>query len=213
MNLEERQQLVLFLQQLTDARIAATDAEADGLIADACTRQPNASYLLVQRAMLLEHALRDARGEIGRLQSELEQARSGARSFLGEANAWGRAPARPAPEAAASQPVMQPVMAPRAATPAAPAASPSSSWGSGLLGNVATTAAGVVAGSFLFQGIEHLMGHHGGAWGTAANAGQQGLADNVTVDNAYESDAPGGAADIDLADADAPGFDGSDDLV
>jgi hypothetical protein len=29
-----------------------------------------------------------------------------------------------------------------------------------MLGNIATTAAGVVAGSFLFQGIEHLMGNH-----------------------------------------------------
>jgi hypothetical protein len=30
-----------------------------------------------------------------------------------------------------------------------------------MLGTVATTAAGVVAGSFLFQGIQGLMGHHG----------------------------------------------------
>jgi len=208
MNLEERQQLVLFLQQLTEARIAGKDAEAEGLIADACARQPNANYLLVQRAMLLDHALRDAQEQIGRLQAELEQMRSGTRSFLGDANAWGRALAARAPEAV-SQPAM-PAAAPRAAAAAAPA---SSSWGSGLLGNVATTAAGVVAGSFLFQGIEHLMGHHGGMWGTAANAVQPGPADNINTSSLYDGDAPGDSADIDLADADDPGFDGSDDLV
>ena len=40
-----------------------------------------------------------------------------------------------------------------------------------MLGNVATTAAGVVAGAFLFQGIQGLMGHHGAAQGDAAKAG------------------------------------------
>ncbi|WP_409563848.1 hypothetical protein [Methylomonas koyamae] len=30
---------------------------------------------------------------------------------------------------------------------------------------MATTAAGVVAGSFLFQGIENLMSYHSSGWG------------------------------------------------
>ena len=39
-------------------------------------------------------------------------------------------------------------------------AAPGGSCASGLFGNIASTAAGVVAGSFLFQGIQGLM-HHG----------------------------------------------------
>ena len=35
-----------------------------------------------------------------------------------------------------------------------------SSWGSGMLTSIATTAAGVVAGSLLYQGIQGMMGHH-----------------------------------------------------
>jgi len=35
-----------------------------------------------------------------------------------------------------------------------------------MLGTVATTAAGVVAGSFLFQGIQGMMGHHNPAANT-----------------------------------------------
>lgn len=156
MNAQERAQLDQFLQQLTQAGVAQKDVEAESLIRSACVRQPDASYLLVQRAMLQDQALQTAQQQIARLQSELSQARasaSGSRggSFLND-SAWGSsASARvPAPAAYAS-----PVAATAAGTPPAPSA-----WGSGMLGNIATTAAGVVAGSFLFQGISNLMGNH-----------------------------------------------------
>ncbi|MCS6764812.1 MAG: DUF2076 domain-containing protein [Candidatus Protistobacter heckmanni] len=49
---------------------------------------------------------------------------------------------------------------------------PSAFGGGSFLGNLATRAAGVAAGAFLFQGIENLMGHRGGAWGSGGGWGQ-----------------------------------------
>ena len=92
MNLQERDQLNGFLQQLVNVSLPQKDEEADALIRAACAKQPIAP-----------------------------------------------------------------------AAPAAPA------WGSSMLGTVATTAAGVVAGSFLFQGIQGLMGHHNQAPNAATN--------------------------------------------
>jgi hypothetical protein len=92
------------------------------------------------------------------------------------------------------------------------AAAPASSWGSGILGNVATTAAGVVAGSFLFQGIENLMGHHNQSGFSASNADAHAVppvAENTTINNYYDSSGPDDAVDV----ADAGGDLGGDDLV
>ena len=90
MNLQEREQLNLFLQQLTQVQAGQKDAEADVLIREACARQPDAGYLLVQRAMQLEHALQSMKAQCTQLQAELDKVPSGTRSsFLNDANAWG----------------------------------------------------------------------------------------------------------------------------
>lgn len=91
MNLQEREQLTHFLQQLTQAQAGQKDAEAEALIRDAGARQADAAYLLVQRALQLEQALQMVQSQASKLQAELEQMRSGARSgFLDQANTWGR---------------------------------------------------------------------------------------------------------------------------
>ena len=209
MNLQEREQLTLFLQQLSSAQAGPKDAEAEALIRDAAARQPDAAYLLVQRAMQLEQALQMVQSQASKLQAEMEQMRAGTRSgFLDQGNSWGRAAAvQAAPGALAQSRVPNqyqpqgPQPGPQQA-PVAQAAAPASSWGSGMLGSVATTAAGVVAGSFLFQGIGNLMGHHqpGGAQG--ANAAQPAPAtENTVINNYYDSSAPEAADDL-LASAD-----------
>ena len=190
MNAQEREQLSLFLQQLTHVQAGQKDSDADALIREACARQPDAGYLLVQRSMQLEHALRAATAQCSQLQAELDKARTGTQSsFLGNANTWGRQPpaaaSGAAPVAANSGAAMPP--RPQAAAPAP------SSWGSGILGTVATTAAGVVAGSFLFQGINNLMGHHNqnGLDSLNSSANQpHSLADNTASNSDYDGRGP-----------------------
>jgi hypothetical protein len=180
MNYQEREQLTAFLSQLVAARVGQKDAEAESLIRDALGRQPDAAYLLVQKAFLQEQALRNAQGRIDQLQSELDAARANAsRPAFADTNSWGNSAARPAPAAAP---------APVAVAPAAPSAG----LGSGWLGNVATTAAGVVAGSFLFQGIEHLMGHQNG--GLFGGNNLASLPNETTVtNNFFEPDSQSGS--------------------
>src|SRR6266850_579816 len=88
---QERQLLTTFLQQLAQTRADPKDPEADALIRDAISRQPDASYLLVQRAVGLDLALKAAQAQIDKLQAELDQAKRGNEtSFVGNANSWGR---------------------------------------------------------------------------------------------------------------------------
>lgn len=140
MTFEERDQLSRLLQLLVQAQPGPKDPEAQALISEAFMRQPDAAYLLVQRVIQLEHALQAAQ-------------RPG---FSGDPNSWGRAPV-------AMQPATQAPPQPMQQTPAPVAAAPQSAWGSGIFGTVASTAAGVLAGSMLAQGIGSLFGgHHGG---------------------------------------------------
>jgi uncharacterized protein len=54
-----------------------------------------------------------------------------------------------------------------------------------FLGQAAATAAGVAGGAFLFQGVEDLLGHHGGALSPHDIAPP---AENMTVNNYYGSE-------------------------
>ena len=143
MTLQERDDLTRFLQLLVQAQSGPKDPDAQALIGEAVARQPDAAYLLVQRVLQLEHALKEA-----------TQPKT---SFVGDANAWGRAPVASQPSTAA--PVQVPMQQTPTAVPAA-AAAPASRWGSGLMGTLAMTAGGVVAGSLLAQGIGSLFGSH-----------------------------------------------------
>ncbi len=146
MTLQEKELLTRFLQQLGSAQAGQKDSEAEAAIKDAVARQPDAAYLLVQRTLQLEQLLQASQEQVKKLEGQAGQAGSKG-GFLNDP-AWGsRSGAVPAQQPAAQ----------RAAPAAAAAAAPAGSWGSGLFGNIAATAAGVVAGSFLFQGVQGLM--------------------------------------------------------
>jgi hypothetical protein len=205
---QERQLLTSFLQQLAQTRADPKDAEADALIREAISRQPDASYLLAQRAMGLDLALKAAQAQTEKLQAELDQAKRGNEtSFVGNAGAWGRS----APAAGAGQQPLAPLSQSygKPLAPAAVNAQPPSSWGSGMLANLATTAAGVVAGSFLYQGIEQMMGHHN------AGFGGNNLAANSSTTASETNNAPAGTDDAPADDdvADAPDDDSGDSLA
>jgi len=161
MNLQEREQLSTFLQQLTQAQAGAKDEEAQAMIAGGFARQSDAPYLVVQRALLLDAALQEAQTQITQLKAQLAQQRPApaASSFL-DATTWGRQPSQVLPAPVMGRPPVQAVQAVQPA-PFAPLAPPARGFQApGFLTNMATTAAGVAAGAFLFQGINSLVGSH-----------------------------------------------------
>jgi hypothetical protein len=180
MTLEERAELTRFLQLLEQAQAGQKDAEAQALIGEAVARQPDAAYLLVQRVMQLEHALVEAKREAVQPKA----------SFMGDANSWGRAPV-------ATQPTGR--LAPVQMGQAPAAAQQPSRWGSGLMGTLAMTAGGVVAGTLLAQGIGSLMGNHAKPDQSAAPPGGGTLVE--TDYGAQSANEDGGYVADDFADS------------
>jgi hypothetical protein len=187
MNPQEKVQLEQFLQQLNSAQAGAKDSDANALIADSVKQQPDAAYLLVQRAMGLEMALQVAQKQMAEMQAQIDQTNQSNKpnsGFLSGINSWGRA----APAQAA----------PANAMPARPAAGAAqqSAWGSGMLGAIATTAVGVVAGSMLYQGIQSMMGNNStpdagnglGHSNAPADSGQQVAQNYDNSANSYDND-------------------------
>lgn len=188
MNPQEREQLTLFLKQLADARVGSKDDEAAKRISATVAQQPDAAYLLVQRALLLEQALNAAKTQIAELKNQVGNA-PGNSGFLGGSNPWAQSLDRGTNSGGV--PGAGNYQIPRAAPGnyAAPASQGSFLGGGGgsFLGNVATTAAGVVAGSFLFQGLESLLGHHqspNSVWGDPSG---EPLAEQTIINNYYDT--------------------------
>jgi hypothetical protein len=185
MNSLEREQLNQLLKQLGEITLTTRDAEADFLIRETAARQPDATYLLVQRTMLLEQALNGAKARIDDLQSQLLNSQSIQKNNFLSNDPW----AQPTASNVGTVPGAGSYQIPRNAAQQQqlPAAASGFGIGSSFLGNVATTAAGVVAGSFLFHGIENLMGHH------SSGVEQQSLSEHVpeqnVVNNYYGDDA------------------------
>lgn len=187
MNTQERDQLGQFLQQLAEVKLAQKDQDAEEMIRQAVSKQPDAAYLLVQRAMLLDQALNNAKQQIAELQAQVQSAANQNRSGFLNNDPWAQS-ASPG----SAVPGVGNYQMPRQAPPAAPAPAAGGFLGGGssFLGNVATTAAGVVAGSFLFQGIENLLGHHSShGWQQTPMAGDEHVTEHTTVNNYYGDDA------------------------
>jgi hypothetical protein len=190
----ERILLSNFLRDLAQARASGKDAEAEGMIGEAFASNPDATYLIVQHAILSDEALHAAQQRI----AALESGRSA--SFLG-----GR-PAQQQSQYSTAVPPSQPY----APQPAYQPASPFSSGGGlgSFLRNAGTMAAGVAAGDFLFEGLSGLFGGHrgfgfgGGPWGGGYGGFGGPAVENVTI-NEYGNDDrirdDGGSWDNDLA--------------
>lgn len=200
MNPEEKRMLQTFLDQLAAVQRIEKDPEADALIRAAVARQPDASYLLVQRALILEQALDQAKAEMARLQAQVSQAPAASRGFL-DAHAWGRSGAGTAGTAAAPSgnrapdgPSMSAPYSMRGARPGFLGAG-----GGSMLGTMAATAAGVAGGAFLFHGIGNLLDR-----GDETDAGNAPVADNTAAQPEPEAAEPD-AGTQDLAGSDEGG--------
>ena len=181
MNSQERDQLNQLLKQLGEVKLTTKDAEAEVMIREAAARQPDATYLLVQRALLLEQAVTGAKARIDELQHQIQSSQSEQKGGFLSNDPW----AQPATNVG-SVPGAVNYQTPRAPQPQQAGAS-GFGGGSSFLGNVATTAAGVVAGSFLFQGIENLMGHHSSGFGQQPSGEQ--FTEQTVINNNYGDDA------------------------
>jgi len=141
---EETRLLDDFLRQLTEVPAIVKDRAAAAAIERAFERQPNAAYLVVQRALLLQQALAAAQAELARLQPELPAQEAQPR-FL-DPGGW------------------TPSAAPRAGAGTGAAAG-------SFLGQAAAVAAGVAGGAFLFQGLNSLLGDEAGGSDSAFDLG------------------------------------------
>lgn len=184
---QETELLNEFLFQLTQVRGVPKDPAADALIAKAVTQQPDAAYLLVQRSLLLDQAVDAATQRIEQLETELRNIRAPAPAatggFLSGMSAWGRKPTAAASAAPAFAGARSLAPQPLASGPQV-----TQTGGSGsFLGRAAATAAGVVGGAFLFQGISQLMGNRAHTPESGAQASSPATADGLTS-NSFASD-------------------------
>lgn len=187
---QEQEKLQQFLNQMRQAQGVQRDPEADAIINDAVSRQPDAAYLLVQRTLLQQQALEAAQARIAELEQQVQSAKP-ATSFLGGADDWGNSarnrpgsnmPAMAAPPAYPQQAPAYQNASPAYEAPQRQGALSRFGMGGGggggsFLGTMAATAAGVAGGAFLFQGIGNLMGNHGASQ-------QHGLASDTSTNAA-----------------------------
>ena len=204
---QEKDLLTTLLDRLRNAPRQPKDPEADALIRQAMSDQPDLPYYLTQTVLIQDLSLHQAQQRIADLEKQLADAQQAAKptvgSFLG--GLFGSRPAAPSsgsptagpwarsPQVAAAppaQPYSQPGYQPGYSQPAGGGLLGSGMSGGGFLRSAAATAAGVAGGALLFQGIESLFGHHYA--GDLMGAGMTpGLGETV-VNNYYGSDAAGG---------------------
>jgi uncharacterized protein len=195
---------------------APRDAAAERLIEDGARRAPHALYALVQTVLLQDEGLKRANARIEELQAQAAEGAAqeqgqgqGQGSFLDSlreafapheprgsvpsVRAAGTAPGGTAPEMAPPR-EYSPQMPP---TPGY-GAPPSGAGGGSFLGPAASTAAGMIGGALLLDGIRSMFGHRAGA--TDANA-IGGLARGNTSGSAVDSDLTRTAGIDDIGDA------------
>jgi uncharacterized protein len=182
---EERNLVTDLFDRLARLEDSPRDREAERLIQDGLRQAPNATYALVQTALIQDEALKRADGRIRELEAQLgtgaEPPRQGGflesmrESVFGrrEAPRAGSVPTvRPGGEGApmGAPPVYRSEAPPMAQAPVmgqAPMMGQPSPGGS-FLGTAAATAAGVIGGSLMMDSIRSMMGGHRGGTAHAA---------------------------------------------
>lgn len=194
---QETQLVDDLFDRLAKLESAPRDAAAERLVSDGLQRAPHAVYALVQTALVQDEALKRANARIEELQAQTADAEAAEQrpaSFLdtmreavtGRAAARGSVPRVRAPmpgtqpqnlQSAGAQPeTLQPQGSqpqggyPPPPAPGYPGGAPFSPGGS-FLGNAASTAAGVIGGSLLLNGIRSAFGKEVGSFGSKSSGG------------------------------------------
>jgi uncharacterized protein len=220
---EERNQVTDLFDRLAALEDNPRDREADRLIQDGLRRAPNATYALVQTALIQDEALKRADVRIRELEAQLgvggEPPRQGGflenmrDSVFGRRDAprQGSVPTvRPGGEPMGTPPGYRTEAQPMAQQPMSqqPMAQPSP--GGSFLGTAAAAAVGVVGGALLADSIRGMMtGHRGGGqahaafepaggggqtpWGGGGAGGDGSLARDLGLNDIGRSSGGGGA--------------------
>jgi hypothetical protein len=220
MTSEEHDLITGLFNRLKTADTQQHDAEADDLIRQSVASQPGTPYQLVQTLLVQEHALMNAQSRIKALERQVAAAAAPQAQPAGHSGGFlaGLFGGSSNPAPANIPPQSLPAAAPVAANPPYPSTvNLPASAGGGFLRGALTTAAGVAGGALLFQGIEDLLGHRSGAFGSGLGGG--GFMDTgfgnrpevvENVNNYYGDDAARGTGnDPNLPDAN---FDPKDDF-
>jgi uncharacterized protein len=179
MTLQERQLVDELFERLANLESMPRGPDAERLIADGTKRAPHAVYALVQTALVQDEALKRANARIEELQARLSgedeqhQQQGGfldsmRDAVLGQRASRGSVPtvrSQATQSSFAGAPDDQSqagFRAPGAAPPVPYPAGPASGSGGSFLGAAASTAAGVIGGALLLDGIRSMFGHHSG---------------------------------------------------
>ena len=154
---QERELVDELFDRLAKLETSARDGDAERAIIEGLRRAPNATYALVQTALVQDEALKRADARIRALDAQLGQAPQSGGGFLDNMRdaLLGR---RDQPRAG-SVPSVRPQAPSMGAAPAPTMAwqgAPTSGGGS-FLGTAAAAAAGVIGGSLLLDGIRSMM--------------------------------------------------------
>lgn len=220
MNAEERDLILSLFDRIDAATTRDNDPEAERLIRDAVSRNPNAPYVLVQSVLVQEEALKRADERIRQLESSRAAAEpSPSRSFLGGGRAMpssGSVPnigGRPGATDQTRQPG-QPDQAGQRDKAAA-----QRNRGGGFLSNALSTAGGVAGGMLLAESIRGLFS--GGASGSSIFGGpaeaktpaeDKASANQTNEDQAAEDAAQDEAQDAEFEDDGYDYWGGDDDF-
>ncbi len=198
---QETQLVSELFDRLAKLETAPRDPDAERLIADGTRRAPHAIYALVQTTLLQDEALKRANARIEELQAQVnEPPQPGQRqsSFLDSMrSAFGGNEPRGSVPSVRGQSAPPPGYPPQGyefppgypPPPPGYAGGPAFGSGGSFLGTAASTAAGMIGGALLLDGIRSTFGHHFGA--------QPNAFGNLVGDRA--SPWSGGAADSQLA--------------
>jgi uncharacterized protein len=164
--------------RLASVENAPRDPEAERAITDGLRRAPHAVYALVQTALVQDEALKRANARMEELQAQLDggqqtRQQGGFLDSMREA-VLGRREPRGSVPSVRSPATQTSAMAPPAyeggfGYPPQIPTGPAFGSGGSFLGTAASTAAGVIGGALLMDGIRSMFGHHAGPGAATQN--------------------------------------------
>jgi hypothetical protein len=219
---QERELITELFDRLSTLEGTPRDPDAERAIAEGMSRAPNALYPLVQTVLVQDEALKRANARIQELEGGDSTAGQGG-SFLDSMRGalFGRDPNARGSVPSVRTGGMGDPYPPTGPMPYPPYGGPSP--GGSFLGNAAATAAGVIGGSLLLDGIRSAFGHghsYAGAYEPAAQTrspwdsgaansdlARQAGADDIGGHRGSEADHHSAGLFDSADDSDGPDFD------